>query len=416
MEIKSCTVRLKRARWMESEIETMETPKTTSRCWAEINLDNLEYNFKQIQKRVKQAAPAAKVLAVVKADAYGHGAVQAARVLERAGADYFAVATVYEGIELREAGFTLPILVLGYVGDEDAPLLARYDIAAALCDGAAARAFSNAAQAEGKPIRVHIALNTGMTRVGFETRSTKENVTEILDALALPGIQPEGIFTHFAVADVTGGEEFTELQYRRFLDMCLELEKHGVDLSYRHCANSAAILQHTQTFTTDLYADGVFNMVRAGIILYGYYPDSTTQQTVPLKPVMTVKARVAQVRDIPAGDSIGYGRTFTADKPMRVAVVTIGYADGYPRCASNHISVVIDGRVVPTVGRICMDMTTADVTGMDVKRGDTVTVFGESQITADTLADAAGTISYEVLCDIGKRVPRLYGKQTTTNV
>lgn len=416
MEIKSCAAHLKRARWMESEIDQMETPKTTSRCWAEINLNNLEYNFKQIQKRVKHIAPATKMLAVVKADAYGHGAVQAARILEQAGADYFAVATVYEGVELREAGFTLPILVLGYVGDEDAPLLARYDIAAALCDRAAAQAFSQAAQAEGKPIRVHIALNTGMTRVGFETRSTKENVTEILEALALPGIQPEGIFTHFAVADVTGGEEFTELQYRRFLDMCLELEKHGINLPYRHCANSAAILQHAQTFTTDMFADGVFNMVRAGIILYGYYPDSTTRQTVPLKPVMTVKARIAQVRDIPAGDSIGYGRTFTADKPMRVAVFTIGYADGYPRCASNHISVVIDGEVVPTVGRICMDMATADVTGMDVKRGDAVTVFGEDQITADTLADAAGTISYEVLCDIGRRVPRIYDRDVSTKV
>ena len=247
-----------------------------------------------------------------------------------------------------------------------------------------------------------------MTRIGFETRSTKENVRQILDAVALPGIETEGIFTHFAVADVDGGEEFTELQYRRFVDMCLELEKHGVSLRYRHCANSAAILQHSQTFTTDLYQDGVFNMVRAGIILYGYYPDSTTQKTIPLKPVMTVKARVVQVRDIPAGDSIGYGRTFTADKPMRVAVFTMGYADGYPRCASNHISVVIGGRVVPTVGRICMDMAWADVSGMDVRRGDEVVIFGDGPVTADTLAEAANTISYEVLCDISKRVPRIY--------
>lgn len=386
----------------------MEIPNKTSRSWAEINLNNLEFNFTQIRQRVKAIMPEAKVLGVVKADAYGHGAVQAARTLERAGADFFAVATALEGVELREAGFTLPILVLGYVGDEDAPLLARYDIAAALCDRDNAEAFSRAAQAEGKPIRVHIALNTGMTRIGFETRSTKENVRQILDAVALPGIETEGIFTHFAVADVDGGEEFTELQYRRFVDMCLELEKHGVSLRYRHCANSAAILQHSQTFTTNLYQDGVFNMVRAGIILYGYYPDSTTQKTIPLKPVMTVKARVVQVRDIPAGDSIGYGRTFTADKPMRVAVFTMGYADGYPRCASNHISVVIGGRVVPTVGRICMDMAWADVSGMDVRRGDEVVIFGDGPVTADTLAEAANTISYEVLCDISKRVPRIY--------
>lgn len=335
----------------------MRIPKTTSRTWAEINLDNFVYNFTQIQRCVKAAMPSAKVLGVVKADAYGHGAVKAATALQRAGADFLAVATAPEGVELREAGLSLPILVLGYVGDEDVPLLAHYDLAAALCDIQTARVFSNAAQAEGKPIRVHIALNTGMTRIGFESRSTKEDAKEIISAVRLPGLEAEGIFTHFAVADVTGGEEFTELQYRRFQDMCLELEHHGISLTYRHCANSAAILQHHQTFSTDLYQDGVFNMVRAGIILYGYYPDRTTKKAIALKPVMTVKARVVQVRDIPKGDTIGYGRTFQADKPMRVAVFSMGYADGYPRCASNHISVVIDGKVVPTVGRICMDMS-----------------------------------------------------------
>ena len=267
----------------------MATTNETGRCWAEINLDNLRYNFTQIRDHVKAIMPEAKVLGVVKADAYGHGAVQAATVLRDAGADFFAVATIGEGVELREAGFTLPILVLGYVGDADAALLAEYDIAAALCDTDTAKAFSAAAQAAEKPIRVHIALNTGMTRIGFETRSTKENVQEILQAISLPGLEAEGAFTHFAVADVNGGEEFTELQYRRFVDMCLELEKHGVNLMYRHCSNSAAILQHTQTFTTDLYREGAFNMVRAGIILYGYYPDADTKKTVPLKPVMTVK-------------------------------------------------------------------------------------------------------------------------------
>ena len=386
----------------------MEIPKNTSRSWAEINLNNLAFNFTQIRQHVKAILPETKVLGVVKADAYGHGAVQTAQTLVRAGADFLAVATALEGVELREAGIALPILVLGYVGDEDVPLLLRYDIAAALCDRDNAAAFSRAAQAAGKPVRVHIALNTGMTRIGFETRSTKEDAREILQALALPGIQAEGAFTHFAVADVDGGEEFTELQYRRFVDMCQELEQHGVHLRYRHCANSAAILQHSQTFTTGLYRDGAFNMVRAGIILYGYYPDATTKKTVPLKPVMTVKSRVVQVREVPAGDSIGYGRTYTADKPLRVAVFAMGYADGYPRCVSNRISVVVGGKVVPCIGRICMDMAWADVSGLDVRRGDEVVIFGEEPVTADTLADAAGTISYEILCDVGKRVPRLY--------
>ena len=386
----------------------MEIPKNTSRSWAEINLNNLAFNFTQIRQHVKAILPEAKVLGVVKADAYGHGAVQTAQTLVRAGADFLAVATALEGVELREAGIALPILVLGYVGDEDVPLLLRYDIAAALCDRDNAAAFSRAAQAAGKPVRVHIALNTGMTRIGFETRSTKEDAREILQALALPGIQAEGAFTHFAVADVDGGEEFTELQYRRFVDMCQELEQHGVHLRYRHCANSAAILQHSQTFTTGLYRDGAFNMVRAGIILYGYYPDATTKKTVPLKPVMTVKSRVVQVREVPAGDSIGYGRTYTADKPLRVAVFAMGYADGYPRCVSNRISVVVGVKVVPCIGRICMDRAWADVSGLDVRRGDEVVIFGEGPVTADTLADAAGTISYEILCDVGKRVPRLY--------
>lgn len=387
----------------------METENQAARAWAEINLNNLEYNFTQIRTHVKNTMPSAKVLAVVKADAYGHGALQAAEVLHKAGADFFAVATAAEGAELREAGFDLPILILGYVDDSELSMLTKYDLIAALCDYDTAQAFSKAAQAEGKSIRVHIALNTGMTRVGFETRDTQQNVQEILRAVSLPGIQVDGIFTHFAVADVNSGEEFTQLQYQRFADMCDALEEHGVTLTYRHCANSAAILQYDNTFTAQLKS-GAFNMVRAGIVLYGYYPDAETKKTVPLKPVMTVKAKVAQVRDIPAGDSIGYGRTYTAQKPMRVAVFTIGYADGYPRVASNHISVEINGKVVPTVGRICMDMSFADVTGMEVKRGDIVTVFGDCDVTADTIADAAGTISYEVLCDIGKRVPRIYRK------
>ena len=389
----------------------MEVPHLTSRSWAEINLDNLKYNFLQIKDYVHQAAPSAKLLGVVKADAYGHGAVAAAHTLQRAGVDYFAVATAAEGVELRQAGCTLPILVLGYVGDVDIPLLIQFRLAAALCDMDTAQAFSQEAQRAHTSIRVHIALNTGMTRVGFDTADTKKDVQEILQALQLPGIEVEGVFTHFAVSDVEGGEAFTALQYQRFSDMCDELERHGIKPTYRHCANSGAILQHDQTFCAQL-REGTFNMVRAGIILYGYYPDSTARRSMPLRPVMTVKARVAQVREVPAGESVGYGRSFITEKPMRLAVFTMGYADGYPRCVSNDISVMIGGAVVPTVGRICMDMSWADVTGMDVKRGDEVTIFGEGPITADTVADTAHTISYEILCDIGKRVPRIYiGKE-----
>ncbi len=380
-----------------------------NRTWAEINLANLKQNYRNICDRVHQISPETKVLSVVKADAYGHGAVQTAKTLSAMGTDYFAVATAPEAAELREAGIREPILILGYVGAEDVPYLIEYHIAAALCDEQTARMFSEAAQKVGKPIHVHIALNTGMTRIGFEADAEEAAIERIVQAVSLPGIEAEGIFTHFAVADTADGHIYTEEQFTRFCTVVEALQARGISLTYRHCANSGAILQYPNTVAMTLpNGQPVFTMVRAGIILYGYYPDEGTEKTVELRPVMTVKARVAQIRDVDSGVSVSYGRTYITTKPTRLAVITMGYADGYHRAGSGRAQVMIQGRVVPVVGRICMDMCVADVSGMTVVPGDIVTVFGEEGVTGDTVAAAAGTISYEVLCAISSRIPRFY--------
>ena len=381
----------------------------TSRTWAEIDLDKLAVNLRNIRTHVHAIQPETKILGVIKADAYGHGAVPVSEVLEQEGADFLAVATTQEAKELREAGRTVPILVLGYVDATEVSELMRLDVAAALCDRETAEAFSTAAQQAGGTLRVHIALNTGMTRIGFEADDSAANIEEIVQSVSLPGIQAEGIFTHFAVADMGDGDAYTQEQFVRFRAVCEALDRFDVALTYRHCANSGAILQHPETFAMKL-PDGkpVFNMVRAGIILYGYYPDATTKKTVELHPVMTVRAHVVQVREVPENITISYGRTYTTDKPTRIAVVTMGYEDGYHRAGSGQAVMLVQNQIVPVVGRICMDMCMLDVTGLEVKRGDLVTVFGDGPVNADTAAAAAGTISYEVLCAISKRIPRVY--------
>ncbi|MGM9612733.1 MAG: alanine racemase [Butyricicoccus sp.] len=366
------------------------------RTWAEIDLNTIEHNFRVIQEHVGNTP----VLAVIKADAYGHGSVQVAKRLAKAGAARFAVATVPEAVQLREHGIELPILILGYVGDEDTDLLTQYDIAAPVYDRETAEVFSQAAQKAGKPIRVHFALDTGMTRIGFAARRTEETVREIAELAKLPGLLPEGMFTHFAVADTLDGETFTRQQMDEFRAIGEGLEQAGVHLAVKHCANSGAVLQ---------YKNGYFDLVRAGIILYGYHPDPALPRTLDLHPAMTLKARVVQVRDVEPGRTVSYGRTYTVDHPMREAVISIGYADGYLRTGSNRVHVLVDGKKAPVLGRICMDMCMIEVPeGTQIKRGDEVTIFGDGPVTADDVAQAAGTISYEVLCAVSARVPRIY--------
>ena len=365
------------------------------RTWAEIDLGAIEHNYRVICAQAKSP-----VLCVVKADAYGHGAVPVAQRLQAMDAPYFAVATVAEAVELRENGIKKPILILGYVDETDMDTVAQHRITAPVYDTETARLLSAAAVRTGQDITVHFKLDTGMTRLGFPSWEREQTVRDILDCAALPGLRPEGIFTHFAVADVPSGRDYTARQYALFTGVCEELAQAGLDLPLRHCANSGGIQFYEQMHCT---------MTRAGIILYGYRPDASVPPVLDLRPAMTVKARVVQVRDIPAHTTVSYGRTYETDRPTRMAVVSIGYADGYLRTGSGRAHMLLAGRKTPVLGRICMDMCMVRVPdGAPLRRGDEVTVFGPTGWTAEDVADAAGTISYEVLCAMSGRVPRIY--------
>lgn len=365
------------------------------RAWAEIDLSAIEHNYHIICQQAHSP-----VLCVVKANAYGHGAVKVANRLQKIGAPYFAVATMPEAVELREHGITTPVLILGYVTEEEMETAARRRITVPVYDIKTARLLSAAAQRAGEAITVHYKLDTGMTRLGFPSWDKEHTVQDILTCASMPGLSSEGIFTHFATADVPDGKSYTIMQYNRFHAICEALQSAGLSLPLRHCANSAGIQHYIETHET---------MTRAGIILYGYRPDVSVPYQLPLRPAMTVRARVAQVRDLPAGTAIGYGCTFITDKPIRIAVLTIGYADGFLRTGSGRACALLGGIRTPIAGRICMDMCIALIPdGITVKRDDEAVIFGASDWTAEDVAQASGTISYEVLCAISSRVPRFY--------
>ena len=277
--------------------------------------------------------------------------------------------------------------------------IARYHITAPVYDRETAQLLSEAAARTGEQITVHYKLDTGMTRLGFPAWERAQTVQDILDCAALPGLRSEGIFTHFAVSDVPAGETYTELQYQRFAGVCGDLRQRGLDLPLRHCANSGGI---------QFYKNMHCTMTRAGIILYGYRPDASVPPVLDLRPAMTVKARVVQVRDIPEHTTVSYGRTYETDRPTRMAVVSIGYADGFFRGLSNRMSVVTAQGPAPQRGRICMDMSMIDLTDLPaVKVGDEVEIFGRRQ-RVDDLAAILNTIPYELTCAVSKRVPRVY--------
>ena len=366
------------------------------RTWAEIDLGAIEHNYRVICAHAK-----APVLCVVKADAYGHGAVLVAKRLQAMGAPYFAAATVPEAVELRENGITKPILILGYVDAADMDDIARYHITAPVYDKETAQLLSAAAVRTGETITVHYKLDTGMTRLGFPGWTCAQTVQNILDCAALPGLRSEGIFTHFANAD--GDERYTMEQFTRFLDT-LDLLKntYGRTFRLRHCAASAAVLNFPCTH---------LDMVRPGIILYGMEPSDSVQHPLDLRPAMELKTVISQKKAIPAGATVSYGRTFTAEKETIIATVPIGYADGYPRKFSGKAEMLVHGKRAPIVGRVCMDQLMLDVSHIpEAKAGDLVTVVGrdgQEEITFDELAALAGTISYELVCLVGKRVPRV---------
>lgn len=371
--------------------------QTQTRTWTEIDLSNLEHNYRALRAMLPQGC---RFLGVVKADAYGHGAVQVARRLETLGAEYLAVACLDEALELRQAGITTPILILGYTPTERAEALLDNGITQTVYDVEMARALSNAAAAAGKTLKIHVKADTGMSRLGWLCGGEDQSAAmeAIAQVCALPGLEAEGIYTHFANAD--GDEDYTMLQFTRFLDLLEALKERGITFAIRHCAASAAALKFPCTH---------LDMVRPGIALYGHYPDPSCEglDGPGLRPVMTLKTRVASVKAVPAGTPVSYGCTYVLDRETKLAALTIGYADGLPRLCSDKLEVLIGGQRAPVVGRICMDMCMADVTGLDVAPGDEVEVFGE-HLPIEDVAALAGTIQYELLCAVSPRVHRAY--------
>lgn len=375
------------------------------RTWAQINLDAIDNNINQIRSVM---APGTKLCAVVKADCYGHGYAYTAQEMSAAGADWFAVSNLAEALQLRKVGITKPVLILGYTPPEKAAELVFNDISQSVFSTEYAKALSDHAVLAGVQVNAHIKIDTGMSRIGFLYHDSVDDYKSVCEAAAvcsLPGIRPEGIFTHFSSADCEDGEVFTRLQYELFLNMTARLHNMGIDFEYRHCSNSAGILQ---------YPEMNLDMVRAGVILYGVYPSGAVPRNIKLLPVMELKAVISMLKEVPAGTPLSYGRTFTAPRAMTVATVPIGYADGYPRRLSNNMYMLVNGKRAPVVGNVCMDQTMIDVTGINgVKEGRQITVFGADNgafISVDEIAAKAGLINYEVLCGLSRRVPRVYIK------
>ena len=367
-------------------------------CWAEIDLDALVHNFHLIREK---ASPAA-VCAVVKADAYGHGDRMAARTLAETGAAWFAVSSLAEARHLRRSGIKQPILILGMTRPECAGALAAEGITQAVYSLEYARALSQAAEAAGVTVEGHLKIDTGMGRIGFGAcRDFEGAVSGLLECRRLRGLSITGAFQHFPVADSLSEEDrrYTEKQYALFRRVVERLEAAG-PLRTVHCSNSAGLTAHPE-WSGD--------MVRAGVILYGQ--DPSAEVAFPgLRPVMALKTVVSQVKDLAPGDCVGYGRTYTADRPLRAATVCCGYADGYPRCLSNLGTASIHGRPAPILGRVSMDQIVLDASqAPEVSAGDEAVLLGAAP--ADGFAQAAekaGTITYELLCAVARRVPRVY--------
>lgn len=366
------------------------------RVSAKISKAALLKNIAEVRKNVPEKT---LVMPVIKADAYGHNANFVSTVLEPY-ADYFAVAIIEEALSLRKNAITKPIMLLGYTSPDYFEEAIKNNITVTVFTLDAAKQLSEAALKLNMTATVHIAVDTGMGRIGFIC--TEESVSDIKKISKLPNINLEGIFTHFAAADEKD-RAFTNLQAERFSRFVNKLGEEGVNIPIKHCSNSAAIIG---------YPNLTFNMVRMGIITYGLYPsDEVDRAKILLTPVMTLETKVVHIKNIAKGDSVSYGRTFTADKEMTVATIPIGYADGYPRLLSNKGRVLVQGKYAPILGRICMDQFMIDVTGIEnVRVGDTVTLIGtqgENGISADEIAKLSQTINYEITCGISKRVPRL---------
>lgn len=375
--------------------------KTYSRVYARIDLDAIAYNMEQMKLRIDGHT---QIMAVIKTDAYGHGAVQVAQMLEKY--DYiwgFAVATLDEAVVLRVEGIQKPILVLGCIFPDQYMEMLDNDIRMNVYTEDMAKEIANMARREGKTAYLHIKLDTGMGRLGFSI--TEESVETITRISKLSNVKMEGVFTHFAKADEKD-KTFTMQQIQQFESMTRLLKEQGVTFEYEHCSNSAAIID---------VPEAKFDIVRAGISTFGLYPsEEVDKEAVHLKPALALKSHVAFVKEIEPGTSISYGGTFVAEKKMKIATIPVGYGDGYPRALSGVGYVLIRGKKAPILGRICMDQFMVDVTHIeDASFGDKVTLIGRDgneYISVEMLGELSGRFNYEFICDLGKRIPRVYVK------
>lgn len=368
--------------------------KITVPTWAEINLDNLIFNLNNIKNLLEEDI---KICGVIKADAYGHGAVEVAKLLEKEKVDYLAVARTAEGIELRQNGITLPILNLGYTPDEAFEDSIKNKITMTVYSLETAQKINEIAKSLGEKACVHVKIDSGMTRIGFQPN--EESVQEIIELNKLEYIDLEGMFTHFATADEVS-KEYTYKQANNYKFMSDKLDEAGVKIAIKHVSNSAAIMD---------CPDLRLNMVRAGIILYGHYPsDDVFKDRLELRPAMKLKSKIGHIKQVEPGVGISYGLKYTTTGKETIATVPIGYADGFTRIQKNP-KVLIKGEVFDVVGRICMDQIMVRIDkDIDIKVGDEVILFGEGEVTAERIAKDLGTINYEVLCMISRRVDRVY--------
>lgn len=370
------------------------------RIYAGIDLDALKYNVEGI-KRCK--AESAMLMGVIKANAYGHGAKVFAHELDSMGFDWFAVATVDEGIELRRDGIEQPILVLGYTCEAQYPDMVQWEITPTIYSLDMAKAFDAAAAKAGKVANIHIKIDTGMSRIGF--LPGKKSLDEIEKIHELRHLRIQGMFTHFACADMRDKTHVGH-QIEKFHQMIDGVRQREIPVEIFHCSNSASIMELPSEH---------MNLVRAGIILYGLYPSNEMEEKrLPLKPVMSLYSHIVHVKEVPEGVTVGYGATYVTERPTRIATVPVGYADGYPRSLSNRAFVLIHGRRVPIIGRVCMDQFMVDVTDMpQVSVGDVVTLIGqdgEETLSVEEISEMAGSFNYEFVCDVSRRVPRVYIK------
>lgn len=377
--------------------------KSYYRVWADIDLDAIRGNVAAVRKKIN---PETKIFAVIKADGYGHGAIPIAKVIDDI-ADEYGVAVLEEGIALRKAGITKPVLILGYSAKQQYAEMIKYDIMTTVFHYNMAKDISSEAVKQNKTAKIHLALDTGMTRIGFLLN--EDSIYEIKRIAALPNVEIAGCFTHFAKADEKD-PSFTKVQFQRYMDFVSRLKKEGVEIPVCHVANSAAIME---------FPEMQLDMVRSGIITYGLYPsEEVLKEHLTIRPAMSIRAHVSHVKEVEAGVGISYGSTFVTKKKTVVATIPVGYADGYPRALSNVGRVLIHGQTAPIIGRVCMDQFMVDVTEIKgVEPEDVATLVGkdgQEEITVEELAGQAHSFNYEFVCDVGKRVARIYHYKNQT--